>query len=372
MNDDKILSQLSRRIDIPFESRHIRFFMTNQCNLRCDYCYHTETKKNHQRLSFVTAKRFLDYYIKHQANINLQNFPIQISFTGGEPTLETETILSIIDYLNSSQLSYAPIIITNGVISREKLTHLTIRNIRLQISFDDLQNIHRFDTCGRSVNKTILKTIDIVAKEKLLYSLRSTLTEKNYRQICDVVNFASQHNVSRLFFSFLFMRGQALQNQAQLKRPLIAEYLEYLKEAMRIAEEKNIAIIFPEKIRYEQIRAAPDARVVEIAPPVLLPNGHLTFTSLCANDSDLTDSYPISTIGYFSEENKYIPIRSHIAQTARNFLKNTTQYCNHCSAWPYCQGRNENFTQFMLNNTVNNIDTYACEITRALYQVLDA
>ncbi len=81
--------------------RDITFQVTENCNLRCSYCY--QINKKITTLSFDKAKIFIDD-IFNQKNIPGSLFykedvsGIVINFIGGEPLLETKLIEEIIDY----------------------------------------------------------------------------------------------------------------------------------------------------------------------------------------------------------------------------------------------------------------------------------
>lgn len=72
----------------------ITFVVTEDCNLRCKYCYISHKSAN-KRMKLETAQRFLDYILT--ADINIAESVI-IDFFGGEPLLEIELIDQISDY----------------------------------------------------------------------------------------------------------------------------------------------------------------------------------------------------------------------------------------------------------------------------------
>lgn len=72
----------------------ITFVVTEDCNLRCKYCYISH-KSSNKRMKFETAQRFLDYILT--ADITVANSVI-IDFFGGEPMLEIRLIDQISDY----------------------------------------------------------------------------------------------------------------------------------------------------------------------------------------------------------------------------------------------------------------------------------
>lgn len=72
----------------------ITFVVTEDCNLRCKYCYITH-KASNKRMNFDTAKKFIDYLLDD--NIKRSDAVI-IEFIGGEPLIEVELISKICDY----------------------------------------------------------------------------------------------------------------------------------------------------------------------------------------------------------------------------------------------------------------------------------
>ena len=81
-------------------SKTVTFQVTDACNLACKYCY--QINKGTRKMSFETAKKFVDYLLtadESNTYINPKNSPwLIIEFIGGEPLLEIELIDKIMDY----------------------------------------------------------------------------------------------------------------------------------------------------------------------------------------------------------------------------------------------------------------------------------
>jgi uncharacterized protein len=71
------------------EIKSIDLFITEQCNMKCDYCFHTQTDVV---LSVKQGRLILDR-MKELSPANLQ-----ITFFGGEPLLYPQTILQLAEY----------------------------------------------------------------------------------------------------------------------------------------------------------------------------------------------------------------------------------------------------------------------------------
>lgn len=77
------------------KSQTIEFIVTQDCNLRCGYCYEYN-KNNKHKMSFEVAKRAIDYLIDNPDLFNSD--ALVLEFIGGEPLLEIDLISKITDY----------------------------------------------------------------------------------------------------------------------------------------------------------------------------------------------------------------------------------------------------------------------------------
>lgn len=72
----------------------ITFSVTEDCNLRCKYCYMFH-KTSFKKMSFETAKRAIDLILQDEPKYEY----VVWNFIGGEPTLEMDLIDKITDYI---------------------------------------------------------------------------------------------------------------------------------------------------------------------------------------------------------------------------------------------------------------------------------
>lgn len=77
-------------------ARVITFVVTQECNLRCKYCYMVDKQSEH-RMSFETAKKAVDYFIDNKENLFNDDYVI-LAFIGGEPLIEIDLIDKVVDY----------------------------------------------------------------------------------------------------------------------------------------------------------------------------------------------------------------------------------------------------------------------------------
>jgi uncharacterized protein len=110
------------------------FFMTEDCNFDCSYCYQRKEKKY---IDSTTLEKAIDFFLPFFLE------ECYINFYGGEPLLAYEQILHAVNYIQEKtkmqkkKLRYA--ITTNGsLITDEILKFLNRHNFSLLLSFDGI------------------------------------------------------------------------------------------------------------------------------------------------------------------------------------------------------------------------------------------
>lgn len=74
--------------------QNITFCVTEECNLRCKYCYMAH-KNSFHKMSYETAKAAVDFFLDQPVTLDA----VVWDFIGGEPTLEMELIDKVSDYI---------------------------------------------------------------------------------------------------------------------------------------------------------------------------------------------------------------------------------------------------------------------------------
>lgn len=119
--------------------------VTQQCNLRCDYCVYSGKYENRShskaRMSFDTAKKSIDFLIEHSENVERVN----IAFYGGEPILEFELlkkcILYTLDAAEGKEVGFN--LTTNGTLfTKEIIEFFMEHDVKVMISLDGPKELH--------------------------------------------------------------------------------------------------------------------------------------------------------------------------------------------------------------------------------------
>ncbi len=185
---------------LPYKLSQITLQVTQQCNLRCNYCVYShpdgDFQRNHssKHMTFEVAKKAIDYLIKSSRDSKSLYF----SFYGGEPLLEFKLIKQCIEYIKESvegkvlQFNMT----TNGtIINDEIISYFETNNVSLLISLDGPKEVHnknrRFASNGKGSFDSVMENLEFVKTHYPNYyskmiSFNSVIDpEVNYCSICN-------------------------------------------------------------------------------------------------------------------------------------------------------------------------------------------
>lgn len=206
--------------------------LTENCNLRCKYCFERNSRTVTQYMPEDTALKVVDTLFDNvqkliDAGTNPNGLRVGITFFGGEPCLCPDLMQTVVEYgVNKSKETGINInfsIITNGTIYNDKLeafmerwVELTDGNINIQLSIDgtpDIQDANR--PCAISTQKS------------------SELIEAN---VVKFKEFFKAHNIDAMKLQL-----HAVISKASL--PKLYESFRYFYETLKLYESKFAWVI---------------------------------------------------------------------------------------------------------------------------------
>lgn len=159
--------------------------LTNQCNLRCPYCF---VHFNEQKVSLETAKATCEYLLN---NATVEEKP-NLWFFGGEPMLEYKRIIQPIVEEYGERIEFG--ITTNGTLLTEDVVDYFFKNnIPILLSIDGneiVQSKQRPYANGKSSFEDVLKNIPYLLMFFPNTTFRSTLTKFSIPHMYDTYCFA--------------------------------------------------------------------------------------------------------------------------------------------------------------------------------------
>jgi uncharacterized protein len=181
------------------------FHITNQCNLRCTYCY---IHKTPDKMSEETAFKAIDKIISSSKKHGIKT--ITLKFAGGEPLLEFKKVMAVVERGNQLvadtdiQIQYT--IISNGVLITDKVCEILKKNhMRLAISIDGLEKYHdqtRVFTNGLGSFNLVMKGIEKVLQHNIQFNASITVTNKNVDNIPTLTAFLLEKKIPFAFNLF--------------------------------------------------------------------------------------------------------------------------------------------------------------------------
>ena len=147
--------------------------VTQQCNLRCEYCIYSGKYENREhrncKMTFESAKAGIDYIFSHSEHRNRLMF----GFYGGEPLLNFRLIEKAVEYIQTRNTENKLIeyyMTTNGTLLTSRVMEFLVKHdFHLTVSFDGPQCVH--DKRRRYINNvgTYNDVINILRKFKKEY-----------------------------------------------------------------------------------------------------------------------------------------------------------------------------------------------------------
>lgn len=149
--------------------RQLLFEVTDGCNLKCHYCgygelYNNYDERHSNKLSFEKVKHTIDYMVdlwKSAYNMSYNNV-VDISFYGGEPTLNMDLIKKTISYLDEKKVAglvFTYRMTTNTMLLDLYMDYLVEKEFNLLISLDgyEYSNSYRETKGGKNSFSKVYK-----------------------------------------------------------------------------------------------------------------------------------------------------------------------------------------------------------------------
>jgi len=176
--------------------------LTQQCNLRCSYCY---IGKRPDSMSIGTAKDAIDFIFRNQ----IPDEDINIGFFGGEPFLEFDLMRDILKLIRNHR-DYDPSrvkfsVVTNGTIYNESIaSFLKEHKIGLVISCDGkpgIQDKFRLFPDGKKSSHIVEETIRRALKDLGQVPVNAVYHPTTLRALPETVQYFSELGIRQIYLS---------------------------------------------------------------------------------------------------------------------------------------------------------------------------
>lgn len=175
-------------------SPNINIDLTEDCNLRCSYCY---IKKNHSNkiLPETMGQELIDFWLANSVPIN--NKKRELSFWGGETLLEWELLKKLALYARKKISDLVVFTVSNGVLyTPEKVDWCKENNVYIAVTFDGIKNTHdkhRGFSNGSGSWEIINKNLEYAGKANPNQVILSTLTPDAAPDLLESIKYCVDH-----------------------------------------------------------------------------------------------------------------------------------------------------------------------------------
>ncbi len=250
----------NRSIKVNIPKQEITFAVTEDCNLNCSYCY-LPKKNTGRKMSFDTAKKAIDYFLK---NDHLTAPQLILDFIGGEPLLEVELMDQIADYFKVEAYktnhpwfkNYKMTFTTNGTLYRTRKAQKFIEKNRNclspAISIDGVEEKHdnaRKYKNGKGSYKDVVESVKLMLEQLPYSTMKATFGRGDIKYFKDsVIHFIElgyplENIFANVAYEDLWDEGDDLLFEQQLK-----ELADYLIDKDICDSNNYISSIFSESI----------------------------------------------------------------------------------------------------------------------------
>lgn len=183
----------------------IELFLTENCNLRCSYCF--VKQKRSKTMSFNTAKKAINFLVFYSGNTD----KLHITFFGGEPLLQIDTIAKILKYCEkiekytTKKFDFA--LTTNGTKVTEEIMKVLSPKMHILLSIDGDKETHdkyRKDQNGSGTFDDIINRIELIKSYQGWLGTRMTVVPSEIHKLFNNVEYLYSHGINQFLIALSY------------------------------------------------------------------------------------------------------------------------------------------------------------------------
>lgn len=334
------------KLKLPPIITHAYIMLTEQCNLRCQYCYIKDR---------ATKNSFPIEWMEQVKNMfTCYNKP-RIIFFGGEPLLKVDLIKEIVEkYNNDFQFQ----VVTNGTVNFHKFMDEVYEPNRtkfdVQISWDGNIDTRKMASGNVSNNLVYENIMEELKKDRILVG-RCVLNEESVKSFYETyLTFKKLNNAYRFGADFTIAHQENFQES----------YFEDLKENLiKIYEDIKCDLHNSyEKLYIPNLLLKTISNILENKPVISCDVGN--YVVIKPNG----DIYPCTILSQKDERFKLGNINTNADTEIINLLKYKSSCQKECAYKSICDGgcRFERIVNFP-TNWCSEICEHTCKISQSIY-----
>lgn len=178
-------------IDKISEIKRLKFEITNECNLYCEFCHTSSGSPYTNELQFDEIRQVIDVFMGHRLE--------EVVLTGGEPLCRPSSLKETLKY--SSKQGFNTGIYTNGtLISRAYAKELKDCDVKwIRVTVEGSSPVVHDEIRGRGTFQRIIRGIRHLQEFDIEVRLRSTIFKTNYYDFPAIFELARDLHIKSFF-----------------------------------------------------------------------------------------------------------------------------------------------------------------------------
>jgi len=228
--------------------RNITLQVTDDCNMRCTYCY--QHNKSHHKMTFETAKTFIDLILNSSEKVSTyinanKAIGCILDFIGGEPLLCTDVMSQICKYFIGEVFKRKHRWATNFMISMssngllyftpefQEFLKLHINHLSYGVTIDGNKTLH--DACRVDVNgnptydRAMAAVKDYVQRTGKEMGSKVTLSPDNIVYLTEAVESLIENDYKEIMMNCVYEKGWETKH-ATIMYNRLKELVDWLEE----------------------------------------------------------------------------------------------------------------------------------------------
>ena len=214
-NFDQWLKDFTINFDYQLTPKTVLLFLTEDCNLKCEYCFEKDKKNTHKKMSISTIKKYVDFAWFSSSADN----PINLLMFGGEPTLCLDSVefirLHYLDLLRNSHHNGALTftINTNLVLMNDEVVE-TLAKFAETVKYFDISV--SLDGCRETQNRRLPNSYNMVLNNVKLLRSKLNLREADQTRVGDGVTISKSSTIMYDDYEYIYDSVESMINELDI------------------------------------------------------------------------------------------------------------------------------------------------------------
>lgn len=217
------MKDLNNQIKYTGNKHYERIILTNNCNLKCKYCF--QMFKKHDLLNYENLSKRIEL-LKLRLN-NVDN--LSINLFGGEPLLNWNGFSLVLEQFKNNNKVHLSTITNGTLLNEERIRYLSeFNNFHLELSIDGNKDSNSWRLLnGKSCFDNLLSNLILFNKFNIMYKIRMTVGKFNISYVLDSLKMFESIGVKTVYIQCISFPESQKMNQDEID--LLLSYKDLFK-----------------------------------------------------------------------------------------------------------------------------------------------